>query len=70
MEMHLARYPFFVAEHFTIADIALYAYTHLAHRCDFDLGRYPSVRRWLARVEAEPGHVGIDRQPSELATAQ
>jgi glutathione S-transferase len=69
MEMHLAKHPYFVAGHFTIADIALYAYTHLAHTCDFDLARFPAVRDWLARIAAEPGHVNIDWQASELASA-
>jgi glutathione S-transferase len=70
MEMHLATQRFFVADHFTIADIALYAYTHLAEKCDFDLGRYPAVRTWLARVADEPGHVPMDWQPDELAAAE
>jgi len=70
MEMHLTKHRFFVANHFTIADIALYAYTHLAHLCDFDLARFPAVRSWLNRVEDEPGHVAMDRQPSELAAAK
>jgi len=70
MEAHLAKHRFFVAGHFTIADIALYAYTHLAHLADFDLSRFPSVRGWLKRIEAEPGHVGMDWQPSELAAAK
>jgi glutathione S-transferase len=69
MEKHLAHRRFFVGEHYTIADIALYAYTHLAERCDFDLARYPAIRAWLARVAAEPGHVPIDRQPEPLAAA-
>jgi len=68
MEKHLAGHRFFVAEHYTIADIALYAYTHLAHECDFDLARFPAVRRWLDRVAAEPGHVPMDWQP-EVADA-
>jgi glutathione S-transferase len=70
MEMHLAKQRFFVDGHFTIADIALYAYTHVAHTCDFDLARFPAVRAWLARVEAEPGHVGMDWQPDALAAAE
>ena len=70
MEMHLAGHRYFVAGHFTIADIALYAYTHLAEQCDFDLARYPAVRAWLARVAAEPGHVAMDWQPDELAAAE
>jgi glutathione S-transferase len=70
MEMQLAHRRFFVGEHYTIADIALYAYTHLAEACDFDLSRYPGVRAWLARVAAEPGHVPIDWQPEPLQAAQ
>ena len=70
MEMHLTRHRFFVDNRFTIADIALYAYTHLADRCDFDLARYPAVRAWLARVAAEPGHVAMDWQPEPLAAAE
>ena len=70
MEMHLARDRFFVDNRFTIADIALYAYTHVADRCDFDLTRYPAVRAWLARVATEPGHVVMDWQPQPLAAAE
>ena len=70
MEKHLADHRFFVDDHFTIADIALYAYTHVAHQCDFDLARYPAVRAWLDRVAAEPGHVPMDWQPEALAAAQ
>ncbi len=62
MEKHLENHRFFVADHYTIADIALYAYTHVAHLCDFDLGRYPAIRRWLDRVAAEPGHVAMNWQ--------
>jgi glutathione S-transferase len=69
MEMHLAKHRYFVADHFTIADIALYAYTHLAHECDFDLARFPAVRRWLDRVAAEPGHVSMEWQPQPLEDA-
>jgi glutathione S-transferase len=68
METHLTRYPFFVDNHFTIADIALYAYTHVANQCDFDLSRYPAVRAWLNRVADEPGYIAMDWQP-ELAPA-
>ena len=60
MEGHLAHREFFVAARFTIADIALYAYTHVAEEGDFDLTPYPAVRAWLARVAAQPGHVSID----------
>ena len=70
MEMHLIDHSYFAAGHFTIADIALYAYTHLAEQCDFDLSRFPAVRAWLDRVAAEPGHVPMDWQPDELAAAE
>jgi glutathione S-transferase len=70
MEMHLAQNRFFVAGHFTVADIALYAYTHLAGECEFDLAGYPAVSAWLARVAAEPGHVPMDWQPEPLEAAE
>jgi len=57
MEEHLARRRFFVAERYTIADIGLYAYTHVAHEGGFDLSPYPAVRAWLERVRSQPGHV-------------
>lgn len=63
MERHLADRRFFVADRFGLADIALYAYTHVAHEGGFDLSPYPALRAWLARVAALPGHVPIDRRP-------
>ena len=62
MDMHLSKNDYFVAGRFTIADIALYGFAHVAHQCDFDLGRYPAVRDWLDRVAAEPGYVPMDWQ--------
>jgi glutathione S-transferase len=59
MDAQLARRPFFVGERHSIADIALYAYTHVAHEGGFDLERFPSVRAWLERVEAQPGCVAM-----------
>jgi len=59
MEQHLARAPWFVGERFTIADIALFAYTHVAGEGGFELARYPAVQRWIARVEAQPCFVPI-----------
>ena len=61
MEGHLARRRFFVAERYTIADIALYAYTHVAEEGGFDLAPHPALRAWLARVAEQPGHVPITR---------
>ena len=60
MERHLERREFLVAERYTIADIALYAYTHVAHEGGFELEPYPAIRAWLERVAAQPGHVTID----------
>jgi glutathione S-transferase len=60
MEGWLAERPWFVGDTMTLADIALYAYTHAADEGGYDLERYPRVRGWLARVAAEPGHVPID----------
>ncbi len=59
MEEHLDRRRFLVGEMLSLADLALYAYTHVAHEGGFDLAAYPAVRAWLARVAAEPGHVPI-----------
>jgi len=60
MERHLREREFFVGERFTIADIALYAYTHVAHEAGFDLEPLPQVRAWIERVEAQPGVVPME----------
>lgn len=57
MEQHLAKTDFFVGNSYSIADIALYAYTHRAHEGDHDLTPYPALRRWLDRVASQPGHI-------------
>ena len=59
LDTHLAGHEFLVGEGYSIADIALYAYTHVADEGGFDLGGYPAIRRWLGRVAAQPGHVPI-----------
>ena len=61
METHLVGRTFFVGERYTIADIALYAYTHVAGEGGFDLAPYENVRAWLARVAEQPGYVPITR---------
>jgi glutathione S-transferase len=63
MENHLHQHDYFAAGRFTIADIALYAYTHLAEQCDFDLGSFPAIRKWLDRVGRQPGFVAMDWEP-------
>jgi glutathione S-transferase len=63
IDAHLATRCYFATEGYTIADIALYAYTHVADEGGLDLEPYPQVRSWLARVAAEPGHVPLTRRP-------
>jgi glutathione S-transferase len=57
MDEHLARRDWFAGSAFSLADIALYAYTHVAEEGGFDLAGYPHVRRWLERVALLPGHI-------------
>ena len=64
MERWLTDHDWFAAGRYTIADIALYAYTHVADEGPFSLEPYPAVRRWLARVAAQPGHVPIRPAPN------
>ena len=63
MEKRLAEAPFFAGPAISVADIALYAYTHVAEEGGFDLGGYPSVIAWLRRVESDPGHVPMSWLP-------
>jgi len=60
MERQLAEHEFFAGARYSIADIALYAYTHVAHEGGFDLKGFPAVRDWLARVRGQPNHVGME----------
>jgi glutathione S-transferase len=64
MDRSLARTPFFVGAKYSIADIALYAYTHVAHEASLDLAPYRHVRQWLDRVAAQAGHIPITRRPA------
>ncbi len=70
MDTHLTAHPYFAGDTRSIADIALYANTHLAHEGDFDLAPFPAVRAWLARIETESGHVPITWAPQKVSTAQ
>ena len=65
MESHLATHRFFVGERFGLADIALYAYTHVADEGGFELAKYPAIRAWIDRVAAEPRHVPITWRPGD-----
>ncbi|MHB1538927.1 MAG: glutathione S-transferase family protein [Solirubrobacteraceae bacterium] len=59
MERQLGATPFLVGEAYTIADVGLYAYTHVANEAGLDLSRHPAVVGWLERVAAQPAHVPI-----------
>ncbi|NTX65212.1 glutathione S-transferase family protein [Myxococcus sp. CA051A] len=58
LERHLQHRTFLVGERPTVADIGLYAYAHVAPDVGLDLGDFPAVSAWLARVKARPGHIG------------
>jgi glutathione S-transferase len=60
MEKALGGREWLVGNAMTLADISLYAYTHVAHEGGFDLAPYAAIRAWLERVAAQPGHVSID----------
>jgi len=60
MENHLGSRSYFAADMLTVADIALFGYTHLAEQCDYDLSTFPAIRRWLRRIEREPRFVAMD----------
>jgi len=59
MQQHLSRHEYFVNQRYSIADISLYAYTHVAHEAGFNLEKYPSVLRWMEDVAAQPGYVNM-----------
>ncbi|MGB3651309.1 MAG: glutathione S-transferase family protein, partial [Rivularia sp. (in: cyanobacteria)] len=61
MENHLTEKTFFVGERYTIADIALFAYTHVADEGGFDLSKFKAIQAWIERVKAEPGFIGISK---------
>lgn len=64
MEQHLVKGRFFVGDAYSIADIALYAYTHAAGDGGFDLQRFPAVREWIARVQSQPGFIPMPAPPN------
>jgi glutathione S-transferase len=65
MNTHLSHHRFFVAETYSIADIALYAYTHVAHEAHFDLTPYAAVRSWMERVANQPLYVPLTQRPAD-----
>ena len=70
MENHLKHNDYFAAGRYTIADIALYAYTHLAHLCDYDLGTFPAIRALARsrRVAARPHRHGLAAERARSCT--
>ena len=70
MENHLKTCAYFAAGQLTVADIALYGYTHVADRCDYDLATFPAIRAWLRRVEQTPGFVTMDWRPRPRSTTR
>ena len=62
MERHLTNHLFFVGERYTIADIGLFAYTHVADEGGFDLIRFPEIQAWIERVKAQPQHISITQK--------
>ncbi len=65
MERHLAHRRYFVGERTTVADLALYAHTHVATEGEFELGGFPHLIDWLARIAGEAGHIRMDEVPEE-----
>ena len=60
MDDHLANREWFVGDHTSLADICLFAYTHVAGDADFDLKRYPNVVRWIERMKGQPRYMSMD----------
>jgi glutathione S-transferase len=60
MENHLQKHLFFVDERYTIADISLFAYTHVAHEGGFNLDKFPAIQQWIERVKNQPNHISIN----------
>ncbi|MEB3277915.1 MAG: glutathione S-transferase family protein [Lyngbya sp.] len=59
MEQQLKNHPFFVGDHYTIADICLFAYTHVADEGGFDLTGFPAILGWINRVKQQPNYIRI-----------
>jgi glutathione S-transferase len=69
LDKHMAHHRFVAGERYSVADVALYSYTHLAEQCDFDLRPFPALRDWFGRVEAEPLHVAMEPRPEAVQVA-
>ncbi|MDZ8183957.1 MAG: glutathione S-transferase family protein [Nostoc sp. ChiSLP02] len=66
MEKHLSDCTFFVGERYTIADIALFAYTHVAEEGGFDLTQFPAIQAWIAKVKAQSRYISINDIPKDI----
>ncbi|MFL6603309.1 MAG: glutathione S-transferase family protein [Steroidobacteraceae bacterium] len=66
METHLSKHRFFVGDAYSIADIALYAYTHVAHEAHFDLTPYVQLRTWMERIASQPRYVPLTQRPATV----
>ena len=60
LERHLSKTPWLVGDRYTVADLALYAYTHMAPEAGHDLAAFPAVSAWLERVRAQPGFIALE----------
>lgn len=67
MDAHLRHHDWFVGTQCSLADVSLYAYTHVAEEGGFDLSQYPALQSWLARFSAQANHILITDQPNDLA---
>lgn len=67
MEQHLKTHDYFVGERETVADLALYAHTHVANEGDFDLSGFPGITRWIARIAGNPRHISIEAAHSSVS---
>jgi len=65
MDVHLAGHDWFVGDQRSLADVSLYAYTHVAEEGGFDLSQYPAVQAWLTRFASQPNHLKITDHPNE-----
>lgn len=70
MDRHLEAVQWFVGHACTIADIALYAYTHVAEEGGFDLSKYRQVRKWLKRIESKAGYIPLLQSPPLVLSSQ
>jgi glutathione S-transferase len=67
MEKRLSQADWLAGDVYSVADIALYAYTHVAAEGGYDLEKFPGIGSWIKRVASEPGHVPLDWRPNATA---